>query len=238
MPDEQKPPIAPTPVSQTPGASNAVSSTSPSPKRPDANKKSVPDISSEAISRPESKASQFFRSLLRWMGMALIVFGLGALAAYFLFSVPKSNELKLAGQELATANATISELQGEITTLENRIDELSALEETNQSLQADLDMAQSHVLLLDALVDVRAAQYALADGDPASAGEVLTHTAKTLTELQQALDGEQVQSVDALLSRLELAIGELDTNAFAAQSDLEVLATSLLQLEETLINEP
>jgi TolA-binding protein len=230
MSDEQKPPAEPKLV-----ASNADSSPS-SPKLSDAGEKSMPTFSSEAVSRPESKIRQFFRSFLRWTVMALIIFGLGVLAAYFFLYVPKSNDLKLAGQELATANAKISELQGEITTLENQINELSTLEERNQSLQADLDMAQLHVLLLDVLIDIRTAQYALADGDPTAAGEALENTTTTLMNVQQALEVEQTQ-IDALLSRLELAIGELETNSFAAQSDLEVLANSLLQLEETLFNE-
>jgi hypothetical protein len=227
MPDEQKPPVASTPVAST---------TSPSPKLPDVNKKSSPTLSPDAVSRPESKVTQLFRSFLRWAGIALVVFGLGALAAFFLFYIPKSNELKLADQELATANATIGELQTEITTLEDRINELSTLEETNQALQADRDQTQLHVYLLDALVDLRAAQYALERDEPASASEQLANTAASLTEMQKLLEAEQTPQVDAMLSRLELALGELDSNPFAAQSDLEVLAASLLQLENELFN--
>jgi hypothetical protein len=173
---------------------------------------------------------------LRWTGAALLVFGLGALAAIFLFFVPKSNDLKLADQELAAANAKISELQTEITTLENRITELSTLEERNQALQTDLDLTLLHVYMLDALVDIRTAQYALERDDPASASEQLANTAASLTEMQKLLEAEQTPKVDAMLSRLELALGELDSNPFAAQSDLEVLAASLLQLENELFN--
>jgi len=226
MPDEPKPPVISNP------------SPTPSPKLADANKKSAPALSPDAVSRSESKATQFFRSFLRWAGIALVVFGLGALAAIFLFYIPKSNDLKQTAQEFATANAKISALQTEITTLENRIAELSTLEAANQGLQTDLEMAQLHAHLLDALVDVRAAQYALAQDDPASASEQLATTAATLTEMQKLLEAEQAQSVDTMLSRLELAQGGLDSDPFAAQSDLEVLATRLLQLEEATFNEP
>jgi len=228
MPDEQKPTVS----------SNATSDTSPGKKLTDTEKKSLPTISSDAVSRPESKASQFFRSFLRWAGIALVFFGLGALTAVYLFYIPKSNELKLAGQDLATANAKISELQSEITALNNQLGELSALEETNQTLQTDLDLAQLHMHLLAVLVDVRTAQLALVEEDPEAAGQALVNTAETLTAMQQALESDQAASVDALLSRLELALGELDTNAIDAQADLDVLANRLLQLEETLFSAP
>ncbi|NJN43888.1 MAG: hypothetical protein HC806_03570 [Anaerolineae bacterium] len=51
--------------------------------------------------------------------------------------------------------------------------------------------------------------------------------------MQNMLEPEQAQFMDALISRLKLAIGGLEDNAFVAQSDLEVLADGLMQLEET-----
>ncbi len=223
MPDEQKP--------LTP-------STTPSAKLPDANKKSTPILPPDAISRKESKAAQFFRSFLRWAGMALLVFGLGALTTIFLFYIPKSSELKQAEQKLATANATITELQTEITSLKNHIKELSTLEETNLALQRDLDQTQVHVHLLTALADVRTAQFALEQDDATTANAELANTSTTLTEMQSLLDGEQADSINSMLSRLEQALGELDTNLFAAQLDLEVLANDLLQLEKSLFSKP
>jgi cytoskeletal protein RodZ len=223
MSDEPKPPVPPTPSLASP--------------RLDADKKTAPKLSPEAVSRDESKARQWGRSFLRWAGLALVVFGLGALAAIFLFYIPKTNELNLATQDLATADAQMTELQTEITSLENQIAQLSTLEETNQTLQTELDQAQSHIYLLDALADIRNAQFALAQDDAPAAQTALTATAATLTELQERLDEEQAD-MDALLDRLKLAQGELETNPFAAQSDLEVLANGLLKLEQTLFDTP
>ena len=222
MPDDSKPPVP---------------TTSPSPKLPDANKKSTPSLSPDAVSRTESKATQFFRSFLRWTGVALLVFGLGALTTIFLFYVPKSDELKQVEQDLATANATIGELQTEITTLENKIDALSTLEEANLALQDERDQVHRHVHLLDALTDIRTAQYALEKDETSAANLALADTATTLTALQ-TLSKDEEADIDSMLSRLELALGELDANPFAAQSDLEVLANSLIELEKTWFSEP
>lgn len=224
MQDESKPPISPTP------AKPAVSLS-------ETDKKTAPKFSPDAVSRDESKFQQWTRSFLRWAGLTLIIFGLGALAAIFLFYVPKSNALKQANQDLATAEAKITELQSQITGLENQIAGLSTLEETNQTLQGELDQANTHIHLLIALADVRTAQAALAEGNLDTAKTQLEQTAISLTAMQKLLASEQASSVTAMLSRLELAQGELD-NAFAAQSDLEVLAVNLLDLEKALFDMP
>ncbi|NJN43887.1 MAG: hypothetical protein HC806_03565 [Anaerolineae bacterium] len=90
----------------------------------DKGKKSIPPIPTEAVSKPESKTRQFFRSFLRWTGAALIIFGLGALAAILLFYIPKSSQLKQVDQDLAAANITISELQTEVSDLNDLTSEL------------------------------------------------------------------------------------------------------------------
>lgn len=215
-----------------------VNKTPPASPLPEADKKTAPKFSPEAVTRNESKASQFFRSFLRWTGLALLVFGLGALAAVFLFYIPKANQLKLAEQDTATAEAKITELQTEITSLESQLDSLSSLKETNQTLQTNLDQAQTHIYLLQALADIRNAQYALALDDTAHAKTILAPTTDTLTEMRSLLDAKQAEIVASLLSRLELAQGELEANPFAAQSDLEVLAVSLLELEQSLFSTP
>lgn len=230
MPDEPKSPGTTPSPAPPPRLSGQTS--------PEANKKTAPAFSPDAVSRTESKTSQFFRSVLRWMGLGLVVFGLGALAAIFLFYVPKANEVKLANQNLAAAEGQITDLQTEITNLKNQMAELSTLEETKQSLQAELDQARLHIHLLAALTDIRTAQSALAQDDRAAAQTALTPTAATLTQLQKGLANEQAETVSALLSRLKLAQGELESNPFAAQSDLEVLAVSLLELEQSLFSEP
>ncbi|HNB53445.1 MAG TPA: hypothetical protein PK530_15945 [Anaerolineales bacterium] len=223
MSDQPKPPVNKTP---------------PASPLPEADKKTAPKFSPEAVTRNESKASQFFRSFLRWTGIALLVFGLGALAAIFLFYVPKANQLKLAEQDTATAEAKITELQTEITNLETQLDSLSSLKEDNQTLQTSLDQSRTHIALLQALADIRNAQYALALDDTAQAKIALAATTDTLTDMQSLLETDQAEVVAALLSRLELAQGELESNPFAAQSDLEVLAVSLLELEQSLFSTP
>ncbi|NUM48186.1 MAG: hypothetical protein HUU38_26055 [Anaerolineales bacterium] len=211
---------------------------SPASKTPETDKKTAPNLPAEALSRTESKASQLFRSFLRWAGLGVVVFGLGALTAIFLFYVPKADELKLAEQDLATANAKINELHAEIATLETQIAELTPLEETNQSLKTELDQVFLHLHLIVALKDVRSAQFALAQENTPHAKNALEETADTLTTMQDLLATDQATELNALLSRLELAQGEIESNPFAAQSDLEVLAVRLIELEEAWFSAP
>jgi hypothetical protein len=52
------------------------------------------------------------------------------------------------------------------------------------------------------------------------------------------VDKSQQKIVSDLESRLILATGEIDTNPYAAQSDLDVLATGLLELENAYFSTP
>ncbi|MFQ5616227.1 MAG: hypothetical protein ACE5GO_07190 [Anaerolineales bacterium] len=203
------------------------------PIKPKSTPERAPEISAEELPQGESKARQFFRNFFRWTAGLLVVFGLGVIAAIFLFYLPKVRELTSINDKLALANAEITNLEGQIETLNTRIEELSALEDTNQTLQDDLRMAGLHIHLLSALADVHAAQFALALGDIDNARLQLNNTPNALATLQETLEPDQQQAVDLMKQRLELAISELDNDPFAAQSDLEVLANSLIQLENS-----
>ncbi len=183
------------------------------------------------IKKTESKKRHFFRMALRWLIAFLIVFFLGVLAMEFVFLRPLNQKLDQVTSERDQAQQSVKSLQGQI-------DSLTPLSDQNKTLQDKLTKSELHVTILSAEANVDSAQISLLNNKPADARLVLNKTTTTLTTLQGMLPPDQQKVVTDMQSRLTLALGELDTNKFAAQSDLTVLATSLLQLENTFFANP
>lgn len=175
---------------------------------------------------PESRLQRFARLSIRWLAGLLIVFALGVLATVFVLLQPARQDLSQTRTELEQANQRITELETEV-------DRLSTFERSNQKLSEDLDKANLHITILRALSDVNAARLALAMDDPASARVHLTNTDQTLQELEGLVEANSQELVLSMQDRLELALSEIGDDGFAAQSDLGVLATNLVQLENT-----
>ena len=94
-----------------------------------------------------------------------------------------------------------------------------------------MDAVSLHILLLRILADVNASRLALTADDPNSAYLYLKPTQDRLHELDDLLGSEHRQVVEAMRKRLELVASELKRDPDIAQSDLDVLADTLLQLE-------
>jgi hypothetical protein len=52
------------------------------------------------------------------------------------------------------------------------------------------------------------------------------------------MEPDQRKIADDMQERLELALDEMEDNPYAAESDLDVLARGLLELENALFTEP
>ena len=199
----------------------------------------VTPVKTEAVEpEAESRARRFFRRLFRWVVGLLIVFGLGVIAALFLVYRPTAGKLDEMSNQLAQSNQQVAALEDKIGDLESQIEALSVLKNANQELQEGLDQAELHIHILSALANVHAAQFALTLKDVANAQVKLNKTPKTLNELRELIDPGQRQAIDSMVQRLELTIRELESDRFAAQSDLDVLANSLIQLENSYFAAP
>jgi len=79
------------------------------------------------------------------------------------------------------------------------------------------------------------AQFVLASGgDAGEAVEALSTADGQLEVLEKALSGTQQESVRALRYRLAMAVEEIESDPFAAQRDLEVLANGLETMAKDL----
>lgn len=170
-----------------------------------------------------SRFARFARKVLRWAAALLIAFLLGALAVYWFLYRPQS-------QELAQARSQIQQAQ-------QRIAELEVYQSQNEALRAEQQDTNLQVYILRALSDVNAARLALATEDAETARAALNNTSRDFNRLANLVGPDHRGQLAAMQDRLQLAVAEMDRDAFAAQSDLGVLEASLRQLEAELISE-
>lgn len=180
---------------------------------------------------PPRKKPGRLHMLWRWFLLLLTAFALGALAFMLLFYLPLRQELANTQGSLRSELQSSQERAGE---LETQVGSLETLETRNQELEQELAQTQTQLILVSTQADIAAARLALAQDDVAGARSALTGAERSLESLAPLVEGETLASVEAMQDRLELASGELDENAFAAESDLNVLANNLLQLENSL----
>jgi hypothetical protein len=181
--------------------------------------------------RVEKKPLSLRIRLFRWFLWFLILFGAGVLLSLIFLYLPATQRLDRARLDLQAANQKASDLQ-------SQLDGTKPLETQNQDLQTQLKDSKLHVSLLSARLDVATAQYYLAKTEPAKGRVALSQTASTLTTLSTLLPTDQSKVVSDMQSRLKLALGEIDSDPYAAQSDLDVLAKSLLELDNAYFSKP
>ena len=187
----------------------------------------------------ESGFKRFLRRVLRWAIGLLVVFVLGAVAATFTLYRPTAEKLHQADTALEQARQQIAELEAEKERLARELAEGQARLETshadNQALQAEVDAAGLYVALLSALADVTGARLALASNDPTGARAYLSNVPAALEHLAALLGVKERTLVVPMQRRLEQAVDNLEGDQYAAQSDLNVLANTLVQLKRNLM---
>lgn len=177
----------------------------------------------------ESRAGRFFRRALRWAVLALVIFALGFAATWVARVSPLQQEQNRLAQALSEAEALETDLRTELGRLEG-------VETENARLSGELDEAVTRLTLLSILVDVTGAQLALAQEDPLRVMAALEGTEDKLSQLSDLLEPGAASDLDGLQERLLLVIDEVETDPFAAERDLEVLANTLLGIERELAN--
>jgi len=178
--------------------------------------------------RPVRSGPGVWRRAFRWLLALLIFFALGALVITWAFYLPLRQRTEGRFSDLQAAQQQIDQLEQDLAAEQARSEQSAAL-------QSELDQAEAHIGLLKARLDVAAAQLALAQKDNAKARVALSQTARTLDELAAGRDEDQRQVIADLKTRINLVRDEIGQNDFAAQSDLDVLAAGLLELESAVI---
>jgi hypothetical protein len=171
--------------------------------------------------------SRRLRRALYWAVMVLLVFGLGVGAAWALQVKPQSEHI----------DALMAERDEAVADLATALDELEVLrplEAENVKLEAALKSSEQHLDLLFVLVDVSTAQLGILQEDVLAAKAALSGTDARLAKLEVQLEDKDAQTVASLRERVALVLEDVDSDAFAARRDLEILANNLLSLERLL----
>jgi hypothetical protein len=187
-----------------------------------------PELMPEVEPPPPSRFRLFLSRALRWVTGFMLVFVLGIVAMWII-------RVRPAHDELQSRQAEIEALQDQITTLDEQVQSLLPLEEENTALQAELAETEQQMAIRGVLVDVTSAQLAVAQEDPVAAKAALAGTDERLRKLDVELVG--TDTLEGLRTRLALVMDELDSDTFAAQRDLQILANNLISLERSLFGE-
>jgi hypothetical protein len=187
----------------------------------------------------ESKLQSVFRRLIRWAAGLLIIFGLGLLTGIYMFYKPATQEaernIKSIESVLNLANEDIEKLKIQISDRDAQIIKLQPYEAKNDELLIEHNNLILHIAILDARVDISNALVEIGQEDIAQARIILNQTEKTLDRISDLLEQDMKDAVIEMKTRLELILGEIDRDPYAAQSDLDVLEEQLLHLEDSLI---
>ena len=192
---------------------------------------SEPKIDNKPASAPsKSRFQRIVQRSLAGLIVLIVIFGAGALTIGLVYLQPANQELVQTEQELTQAEARIKELEKLVT-------ELDTLSAERQTLEEELVTSQTHIALLRILTDVNAARIALGSEDLASAKLYLSKTPQKIEQLGVYLGAER-EAVDSMLQRLKLVNDEISRNKNAALTDLALIASQLIQIENTFFAAP
>jgi len=177
------------------------------------------------------KAQLIFRKILIWLVVIAIAFAGG----FFLDAVIRYQPANVRIEKLTADLATAGD---EITALEGEIERLSAFEDTNVALSEEITDLTTHLTILSIRAAVADAALALEQDRTADAKLALDKVGTSLESLKTMLNEDQVDVVDNMLQRHQLIVIELTGDTFAAQTDLDVLASKLNTLENILFSSP
>jgi peptidoglycan hydrolase CwlO-like protein len=177
---------------------------------------------------PETRLKKFMRGALRWVLVASVAFGVGAVIIAFALYIPTRQKLDKANADLENANATITAKTDQITTLQTG----------NETLQKNLDSATLHMYVLKALSGVRGASLAVAAGDYAGARLSLIQASEALDTLSGLLGTDQKDVLTAMQQSAAQALTEVKADLKSAQPELDQLTKNLVQLEANLFPNP
>lgn len=175
-------------------------------------------------------APRRLRRILLWALSLIVILAAGVILTWVIRVQPQA-------EQIASLDAAIITLQDQVDEQSQELKELRPLVAQNDKLESELALSNAHLDLLTVLVDVTTAQLALAQEDDIAARAALTGTGERLEALETSLEGANAVEVREMNDRLQLVIAEVQSDAFAARRDLEILTNNLLALERVLFGE-
>ena len=188
-------------------------------------------VKEPVVKEKPSKARMIWRRILVWLVVMAIAFAGGFFLDTLMRYQPQVELVKVLNEDLEAAGAEISSLEGEI-------ERLSQFEEQNISLEEEIAKITTHITILSARAAAADASLAVEQARQADAKLALDKLGSTLETLKSMLNEEQAEVVENMIQRHKLILIELDDDGYSVQTDLELLATKLNTLENTLFASP
>ena len=183
------------------------------------------------IKEKPSKVRIIWRRILVWLVVMAIAFAGGFFLDTLMRYQPQVELVKVLNEDLQASGAEISSLEGEI-------ERLAQFEEQNISLEEEIAKITTHITILSARAAVADASLAVEQARQADASLALDKLGSTLETLKSMLNEEQAEVVENMIQRHKLILIELDDDGYSVQTDLELLASKLNTLENTLFASP
>lgn len=184
---------------------------------------------------PDTRFGRFNRAALRVLATAVGLFALGLLSGYLLLYRPALQELQQSKADLARANQRLDSLQADLD--QARLAQEDS-KKSSQALSGQTEMANNHVLLLQAMNKANLARLALAKNDPAGAEQALKDAPAILLKLNPAISAENTDLAKSIQARLNLVLTEVRSDPKTAASDLGILNDQFLALEKKITARP
>lgn len=177
---------------------------------------------------PQSHWAPWISRALRWATGLLVVFALGLGATWLVQVRPLRQQVAVLEQERGSLQVSLADLQ-------EQVDRLEGVDAENATLRTTKTTLEQISALLKAKAGTLQAQLVLAaGGETGQAAVALSNADGQLALLEKALVGTRQESIRALRYRLAMAVEEIESDPFAAQRDLEVLANGLETMEKEL----
>jgi multidrug efflux pump subunit AcrA (membrane-fusion protein) len=187
------------------------------------------------------RPQRFFRKVLIWLVIAVIIFSGGMAADHFLRYKPLSEASAATQAELDQARQDLDNIQADVDRL-NRSnqaagDAIAALETEKKALLDELDLTATHLELFQVLVDVSNARVALFLENVPEAKTNLLKTQQRLENLLPRITEYDPTLAQDIPQRLNLIISGLDRDVETVKIDLELITKDLLNIEETVFGD-
>jgi peptidoglycan hydrolase CwlO-like protein len=187
-----------------------------------------------------SRLRRFWRASLIWLVVVAAAFLAGVLTYHSLRYKPLTETLAQTQGKLVQAHQTTTDLQTKTDGLNTQLaaakDQVAALESDKEALQSELDNANTHLELLQVLVDTSNARLALVNGNVPAAKVALENTSQLLESLAPRIAAVDANLAGSMPQRLALILSGLDNDTETAKVDLELLTGNLLDVEAALFS--
>ncbi len=197
---------------------------------------SVPEMSAAprkgalyVLFSPETRMGRFLRPLVRWLAIIVGLFALGFLTAYLLLYRPEYASRLDAQKQIATLQQELKETKSELT---KTAADLKAVQERYDATKTEAEKLAVRVQIAAVIQNALEAQNALANREQGIARQAVTSAKAALEKVQPAIRGKNPALADDLMTRLQLAISEMERDPKTAQKDLRILVDSLQKVDE------